>query len=483
MTAGQSIELSDPGKRDYTRARMRHWDRVADLWQFRRDWGAAYRGRLTRVYQSLVAPGQHVLEIGCGHGDLLAALQPSMGVGVDFSEHMVRSARQRHPQLRFIRADADALELNEQFDVIILSELVNDLWDVERVFEKLGPLSTPRTRVILNFYSQLWEWPLGLVRRLGLAKQVLEQNWLTMDDVENLLRLADFEVTRHWEEILLPLDVPVLERFANRYLAHVWPFEMAALTHFVVARPAPRRGDKRPFVSVIVPARNEAGNIASIFERTPEMGRGTELVFVEGHSSDDTYATIEREIARHPERQCQLLRQTGKGKGDAVRLGFSKARGDVLMILDADLTVAPEDLPRFLDALMSGKGDFINGVRLVYPMEKQAMRFFNLVGNKLFSLAFSWLLGQSIKDTLCGTKALRASDYQRLAEQRAYFGDFDPFGDFDLLFGAAKLNLKIIDLPIRYRERTYGRTNIQRWRHGWLLLQMVLFAARRIKFV
>jgi glycosyltransferase involved in cell wall biosynthesis len=236
-------------------------------------------------------------------------------------------------------------------------------------------------------------------------------------------------------------------------------------------------------VSVIVPARNESGNIATIFKRTPEMGRGTELVFVEGHSTDDTLATIEREIARHPERRCQLLTQKGSGKGDAVRLGFERAYGDVLMILDADLTVAPEDLPRFLDALFSGKGEFINGVRLVYPMQKQAMRFFNLLGNKFFSLAFSWLLGQSIKDTLCGTKVLSAADYARIAAQREYFGDFDPFGDFDLLFGAARLNLKIVDLPIRYRERTYGTTNIQRWRHGLLLLRMMLFAARRIKFV
>jgi glycosyltransferase involved in cell wall biosynthesis len=236
-------------------------------------------------------------------------------------------------------------------------------------------------------------------------------------------------------------------------------------------------------VSVIVPARNESGNIEAIFERTPEMGSGTELVFVEGHSTDDTFATIQRAIRRHPERCCQLLKQTGKGKGDAVRCGFAAAHGDVLMVLDADLTVAPEDLPRFLEALQSGKGEFINGVRLVYPMQQQAMRFFNLLGNKFFSLAFSWLLGQSVKDTLCGTKVLWASDYRRIAAERAYFGDFDPFGDFDLLFGAARLNLKIIDVPIRYRERTYGATNIQRWRHGWLLLQMVLVAARRLKFV
>jgi glycosyltransferase involved in cell wall biosynthesis len=234
---------------------------------------------------------------------------------------------------------------------------------------------------------------------------------------------------------------------------------------------------------VIVPARNEAGNIAQIFERMPRMGSETEIVFVEGHSKDDTYATIEREIARHPEWRCQLLRQSGKGKADAVRLGFAQASGDVLMILDADLTMPPEDLPRYYDALVTGKAEFVNGVRLVYPMEEEAMRLLNLFGNKFFSVAFSWMIGQPIKDTLCGTKVLWRSDYDLIAANRAYFGDFDPFGDFDLIFGAARLNLKIVDLPIRYRERTYGTTNIDRWRHGWLLLRMVRFAARRMKFV
>jgi hypothetical protein len=369
--------------------------------------------------------------------------------------------------------------------VVILSDLVNDLWDVEVVLQQLQALTRPDSRLILNFYSRVWEVPLDTTRALGLSKPLLEQNWLTVQDLDNLLRLADFEVTRRWDEILLPMRLGGLEAFANRFLARLWPLEHAALTHFVVARPSPRpRNETRePLVSVIVPARNEQGNVAAIFDRTPELGRGTELVFVEGHSTDDTLATIEREMAHHPDQRCQLLHQTGVGKGDAVRLGFEHARGDVLMILDADLTVAPEDLPRFLEALESGKGEFINGVRLVYPMQKQAMRFFNLLGNKFFSLAFSWLLGQSIKDTLCGTKVLWARDYRRIAAQRAYFGDFDPFGDFDLLFGAAKLNLKIVDMPIRYRERTYGTTNIQRWRHGWLLLRMVAFAARRIKFV
>jgi glycosyltransferase involved in cell wall biosynthesis len=273
--------------------------------------------------------------------------------------------------------------------------------------------------------------------------------------------------------------------FCNRFLVKLFPINHLGLTNFLIARPTPRRPVRsdEPTVSVIIPARNEAGNIERLLARVPEMGGGTEVVFVEGHSTDDTFDAIRRAVAAHPHRRCTVLQQTGKGKGDAVRLGFAKSTGDILMILDADISVAPEDLVRFYEALRDGTGEFINGVRLVYPMEDRAMRFFNLVGNKFFSLAFSWLIGTPVKDTLCGTKVLWKRDYDILAANRVYFGDFDPFGDFDLLFGAAKLNLKIVDLPIRYRERTYGTTNIQRWRHGWILLQMVLFAASRIKFV
>jgi glycosyltransferase involved in cell wall biosynthesis len=324
-----------------------------------------------------------------------------------------------------------------------------------------------------------------VTQRLGLSKPNLQQNWLTVEDITGLLALAGFEVIRDWQEILWPLPTPLLDVFFNRFVVKAWPFRYLALANFVVARPVPQHADHatEPSVSVVIPARNEAGNIPHIFARIPNVGRETELVFVEGHSKDGTYAAIERAMAEHPERSSRLLRQSGVGKGDAVRLGFEHAKGDILIVLDADLTVPPEDLPRFYEVMRSGKGEFVNGVRLVYPMEDEAMRFLNLLGNKFFSLAFSWLLGQPIKDTLCGTKALWKSDYELLAANRAYFGDFDPFGDFDLLFGAAKRNLKIVDLPIRYRERTYGTTNIHRWRHGWLLLKMVLFAARRIKFV
>ena len=424
-----------------------------------------------------------VLELGCGRGDLLAALKPSKGVGVDFSPEMIQRARKLYPNIIFIEADCHVLRgLEGPFDAIILSDLVDDVWDVQEVFTQISNLCHDRTHIIMNSYSRVWELPLFVAGKLGLAKPKMPQNWLTIDDVSDIMNLADFEVVRTWHEMLWPLPFPVVAGVCNKVLAKFWPFKLFALCNFILARPRPRKAPEAPLVSVIVAARNEAGNIAEIFRRTPEMGRGTELVFVEGHSKDDTYSVIEKEIAKHPERRSQLHRQTGKGKGDAVRLGFARATGDILMILDADMTVPPEDLSRFYKALVDGKGEFINGVRLVYPMEDEAMRFFNFLGNKFFSLAFSWLLGQPIKDTLCGTKVLRKSDYELIAANRTYFGDFDPFGDYDLIFGAAKLGLKMVDLPIRYRARMYGETNIQRWSHGLLLLRMVLFAAKKIKF-
>ena len=482
MKSREGTTMKKTSSDRYLDARRNHWDAIArkkDRWQSA---GTYYHTRLSEIYANLVSPGQRVLEIGCGTGELLASLKPSYGIGVDLSGEMVKRAAARFPGLRFIQTDAHDLDLGETFDVIILSDLVNDLWDVQHVFKMLCNVSTQETRIIINMYSRMWELPLILSQILGLSTPLLPQNWLTAEDITNMLSLAGFEVIRHWHEILWPLDIPTVSRLLNRAAVRFWPFYYLTLTNFVIAKIRRVQPRNKPLVSVIVPARNEAGNIEEIFRRTPEMGGGTELIFVEGNSSDKTYEAIEKTIANYPERRCRLFKQKGKGKGDAVRLGFEKASGDILMILDADMTMPPEDLPRFYEAIISGEGEFINGVRLVYPMEKQAMRYLNLLGNKFFSLAFSWLLGQHIKDTLCGTKVLSRKDYEKIAKNRSYFGEFDPFGDFDLLFGAAKQNMKIVEMPIRYAERKYGETNIDRWRHGLLLLKMTLFAMKKIKF-
>ena len=478
---------ADPGATRYREKRMAHWNQVSRQKGTPRRPGAYYHQLLQHYYKFLIPPGLRILELGCGHGDLLAHLKPSVGVGIDLSKEMVRAAKIKHPNLNFIQADVHEIEFGEQFDVIILSDLVNDLWDVQRVLRKLRNITHAGSRLVLNFFNNSWRVPLSVVKWLGMGANVMEQNWFAPHDVYNLLDLAGFEVIHHRPMGLLPIKIPLMSKLLNRYFVHLPPFSWLALSQIVIARPDPARDkvdlSKPPSASIIVPARNEAGNIENIIKRLPELGCRTELIFVEGHSTDNTYETIQYVLERYPAKRCRLFRQKGNGKGDAVRLGFDKADGDILMILDADMTVPPEELSRFYDAIVGGRGEFINGVRLVYPLEDQAMRFFNILGNKFFSLAFSWLLGQPIKDTLCGTKVLWKRDYETIAKNREYYGNFDPFGDFDLLFGAARLNHKIVEIPIRYRSRTYGDTNIDRWRHGWLLLKMVIFAARRIKFI
>lgn len=470
---------------------LAHWEVFFDHYAARVDYwhhrNAGYHKSLASLARFYVPPDARVLEVGTGNGDLLAALKPSYGVGIDVSGRMVRRAAEKYPHLHFRQMSAEDLDLaGERFDYIVLSDLVGYLYDVRRVFAQLREVCHPRTRLVIQWYSNLWHPLLFMGERLGLKYPQPLLNWTTVEDIENLLHLSGFEAVHRRPHILLPKRVPLLTALGNRYLAHVPGCRWMCLTNWVVARPTGlRRVDAVPRVSVICPCRNEAGNIEQVVRRLPSMGSQTELIFVEGHSKDDTLEQCRR-VAANPVRKdidIRVLVQDGRGKGDAVRLGFAQATGDVLMILDADLSVAPEDLPQFYDALVEEKGEFINGSRLVYTKDPQAMRFLNLLGNKFFALLLSRLLGQPIKDALCGTKVLHRRDYERIAKGRSYFGDFDPFGDFDLLFGAAKQNLKIVEIPIRYRQRTYGTTNISRFSHGWLLLKMCCTAAHKLLFI
>jgi SAM-dependent methyltransferase len=442
--------------------------------------GRYYRGWLARYYNLYLPAGASVLEIGCGSGELLSRLRAGRKVGIDLSAAQIAAARTRVPDGEFHVQAGEDLALTEKFDCIIISDTLNLAADVQMLLRRLHQVAHADTRVIINYYSSLWRPLLALGRMLGLRSPQPQYSWLSTDDVRNLLQLSDWSPLLTQPRLLLPIRCLGLDEIFNRWLAPV--FSWFCLTVFCVARPARPRTPVARTVSVIIPARNEAGNIEAAVLRTPDMGAGTELIFVEGHSRDDTWEKIQQAQRAHPERKIKIMQQTGKGKGDAVRMGFAAATGDILMILDADLTMPPEELPKFYDVLASGHAEFANGVRLVYPMDEKAMQFLNLCANKTFGIIFTWLLGQPVKDTLCGTKVLSRKHYAEIAANRAYFGDFDPFGDFDLLFGAAKLNLKIADVPIRYRERTYGSTNIQRWSHGWLLLRMVLFAARKLKF-
>jgi ubiquinone/menaquinone biosynthesis C-methylase UbiE len=467
----------------YTLDRIAFWDRAAENIQ-KGVFSGFYQELLQHYYRFFVPPGLKILELGCGEGELLCNLRPIRGVGVDFSENIVSRAVSRHPDLEFICADAHNVYINEQFDVIILSDILNDCEDVQELLMNIKKNCHEKTKIIINYFNNAWRIPLTLARRLRLARPLLEQNWLAPQDIKNLLVLSGFEEISKKSFIALPAPVPLLANLLNRFVIHIFPFSLFALTNFSISRLMPEKKKAEELTaSVIIAARNEAGHIEELLARIPPLGKKMEIIFVEGGSCDNTYEAIFQAINRDKLNNISLYRQSGKGKGDAVRLGFEKAIGDILLILDADMTVRPEDLPRFFQAIADGKGEFINGVRLVYPMQDEAMRFFNIIGNKFFSFAFSWLLNQQIKDSLCGTKVMWRKDYEVLVQNRHYFGDFDPFGDFDLIFGAAKMNLKIIDMPIRYQSRRYGTTNISRWSNGWMLLKMVIFASKKIKFI
>ena len=436
----------------------------------------------------VVPEGASILEIGCGTGDMLASLKGSRKVGIDFSKNMIEIAKNKHKNIEFLVMEAENINLKETFDYIIISNTIGYLDDIQRVFTEVRKVCHSSSKVVVTYYNFLWEPLLKFAEILNLRMKQPQQNWLSKADIINLLFLTDFDAFKAGERMILPLYIPIISSAINKYLAKLPLVRKLCISNYTIARPFPKglQDDwkEKYAVSVIIPARNESGNIENAVIRTPAMGKHTELIFIEGNSTDDTWTKI-REIQQKYKatHDIKIAQQDGKGKGDAVRKGFDMAQGDILMILDADLTVPPEDLPKFYDAIASGKGEFINGSRLVYNMDEKAMRPLNLLGNKFFSIMFSWLLDQRFKDTLCGTKVIFLSDYEKLKAGRKFFGDFDPFGDFDLIFGASKLNLKIVELPIRYRERTYGTTNISRFRHGLLLLKMCGFASKKIKFI
>jgi len=463
-----------------------------------------YYKDINKLCDFLTYPGSNVLEIGCGTGDLLEFLRENNDckcTGIDFSSKMIDIAKKRfagkgdkkHNDIKFYKADAEDFNIPGQkgkFDVIILSDLIGVLPDIQKVLEHIKKYCKSGTRIIISFYNFLWEPILNISGKLKLTSKIMQENWLSVDDVNNLLALTGYDNIKKGTRLLLPKYIPLVSSFFNTYVARLPLIRRLCLYTYIVARPVDIEPRTEKSVSVIIAAMNEKGNIENAVLRTPKMGKSTEIIFVEGGSKDGTYEEIARVAKKYSGEEGKkrgisriiYAKQDGKGKGDAVRKGFDLASGEILMILDADLTVPPEDLPKFYEAIASNKGEFINGTRLVYPMEDEAMRTLNLIGNKGFSMIFTWILDQRFKDTLCGTKVISKKNYERLKKNRKYFGDFDPFGDFDLIFGASKLNLKIIEVPIRYGARTYGTTNIQRFKHGWLLIQMSLFAMKKIKF-
>ena len=442
-----------------------------------------YYERLLKFLTLNIPEGKSIIEIGCGNGYLLKYLKPSRAVGVDFSPVMIKYAKEQNPDFEFYVMDAEELEIDAKFDFVIISDTIGYFEDVQKALENVQKVCHSETRIIITYINFLWLPVLSLAEFLGLKMKASRNNWMNIRDISNLLSIAGFEEIRSGKMTLLPVGIPLLSNLINDYPANLPLINDLCLMSFIISKPITVRAEDKT-VSVVVPARNEKGNIAQIVRRIPAMGRETEVIFVEGHSDDNTLEEIERVCSSYAGTlKLKSFVQEGKGKADAVRKGYSESAGEILMILDADMTVPPEDLAKFYDCIINGRGEFLNGSRLIYPLEKDAMRTLNILGNKFFSVMFSWILNQDIKDTLCGTKVFTRSDYEKIKSAKSYLGDFDPFGDFDLIFGAAKSNLKFREIPLRYKARVYGATNISRFKHGWMLLKMTFYAMNKFKFI
>jgi SAM-dependent methyltransferase len=479
-----AVPCDNPRKRSL----LQHFEINGDELNRPGRFNASYREDDRKFMRFLIPPGKRVLELGCGRGDLLAALEPSHGIGIDFGAETIAKANARHSELNFVLGDVEdpdtLASIDGPFDYIVIADTIGMFEDIDRTLALVHHLCAPSTRIVISYYSHLWEPILKLAELLHVRVRQPQINYIATVDFLNLMDLADFEVISQEKRQLLPLRWFGLGPLINRFIAPLPGIRQLCLRTYIVGRPVRQFPDRKFSVSIVIPCRNERGNIENAILRMPRFGASQEILFVEGNSSDGTFQECER--IRDAYKDCwdiKVLKQEGKGKGDAVRKGFVAATGDVLMILDADLTVPPEALPKYHAVIETGKAEFVNGTRLIYPMEQEAMRPLNFIANRCFAYLFSYLVNTRLTDTLCGTKVLLRKDYEMLARERDYFGNFDPFGDFDLIFGAAKQNLKIIETPIHYKARTFGETQISRFRDGWLLLKMVWFAYRKLKAI
>ena len=443
-------------------ARRRQQDAVAarrDEWIRSNEY---FYDRLKRLLQFIVEPTKRVLDIRCQTGHLLASVQPSHGVGVEISDGMVARAREQHPELEFSKSDPEDLQLAEKFDYILFNHIF-DTVDILGAFERIREHCTDETRVVVINYNQMWRPILEWASKVGLRSRFVEPNWVSENDIRNFLKLAGFRPVRKYRLLLFPKWIPLFSAFMNDFLARMPALRRLCLMHVIVARPIFRPiPAEEVSVSVVVPCRNEVGNIESAVQRIPSMGKHTEIIFCDDQSTDGTAEEIDRVRRLHPEKDIRLVKGPGISKAENVWTGFRASRSDLLMILDADLTVMPEELPAFFGAVVSGRGDFINGSRLIYPMQEGAMKFANMVANKLFGVVFSFLLDQRIKDTLCGTKVLWRKDWVRMERSLGCWGITDFWGDYELLFGASRLQLDIVEVPVHYQERIHGVTKMTR---------------------
>jgi hypothetical protein len=365
----------------------------------------------------------------------------------------------------------------KQFDYLFLDGSLGKTNDICDLLKKIRRLCHPSTRLIIYQHNHLWQGILTLAERLALKRNEGIHNWLSVGDVTMYLSGAAFDVTRIFRHTMMPLSLFGIGSLINGFFDLFPFFDMFKLDQFIIARPLPILSEKADIpqsVTICLTVRNERGNIEPIVKKLPLLCDRQEILFVEGHSTDGTREEIERVIATNPEKNIRVIGQPGKGQGDAIRVGFKEAQGEVIILYEGDGTSDPRDLYYVWEAMQSKRFEFIEGSRLVYPFHTKAMPWTNKIGNMIFAKWFSFFLGQRVTDVLSGIKAILKKDYELLYTQWGFLGVPDPFGDFELLYGAARMGLKFGEIPIHYYPRPYGTPKTRVLFHGLRLLAMAI---------
>lgn len=451
--------LADKRQRDTSRHRVYYDDRV-------------------RWLRAIVPAHASVIDLGCGIGSVLSRLPNQEKVGVDLSPAMIDIARQRDVTSTYVTDNVEELTARGTYDYVLLLDTIHYLSDVGSALRSIrNQLCHERTRIVITHYNFLWAPVFLLGQFLGWKTKFPEQNWLSRSAILNLLHIEGFEAVQVGERVICPLSIPFVEPLCNRILASLPILRALCLVRVIVARPVwPERHEYT--VTVLSAVRNEKGNIQRIVESMPAMGRSTELLFVEGHSTDGTWEEIQRVLASYSGvLRIRALKQDGVGKANALHSGAAASSGEMIVVYDGDYTVDPQELPQLYEVLADGRCEFVNASRLVYPMQQGAMRLLNLFGNALFSMMFSWLFQQKLVDTLSPVKAFFRRDYRRMDTR------FDPFGDFDFFLGAARQQLLMREVPVHYLSRVYGTTKLRPFHHGWILLRLWWRGAKMLRWV
>lgn len=430
-----------------------------------------YYTQIQRLLKFLIPPGKSILYFGCYREDVIYSLDASSSVVIN---EEVDERISKNKSVEFVHCKYHLYNPQQEYDYIILDTVIGKTENINLLLRNISSACSSHTRIIIHQENYLWRPLLNFAASFGLKKQEKTQNWLSIKDVETYLETAGFESTRVYKKNIFPLKAGFLGPILNHFFSTIPVLDFLKLDQFIVGR------FNKPFtqlkssssLSICLTVKDEEHNIEPIVSSLPVLCENQEILFVEGNSTDNTAKEIERMKMLFPHKNIRLIKQPGKGQGDAIHTGFKEAKGEIIILYEGDGTSEPYDIQYFYEAIEAGRFEFIEGSRFVYPLSHKCMPLANKIGNVVFAKWFSFFLNQRTTDVLSGIKAIRKKDYEKIYNTWGFLGIPDPFGDFELLFGSARYGLKIGEIPIRYKPRVFGESKTSVFKHGWYLLKM-----------